>query len=130
MMKKRIRLSLVIVLLYGTVYLLNTLFFDIYKPYYLYTVSWTTRQVLPFVCLLTVAMTVWGKWRITAPVSFAGYLLGIVLGELLGGFQRDVPPQYKHYGWLVWGLVYAASIVAGLLIQRLRRRIPAPQNEE
>lgn len=115
-MKKRIIVSIIMMGLYGTVYFLNSQFFDILKPYHMYTVSWTTRQVLPVVTLITVLMTLWGKWYLTSFISFVGYISGIVLGEMFGGFERDVPPQYKHWGWLIWGGVFILSVVVGILV--------------
>lgn len=123
-MKKRILVSIAVVGFYGIIYLLNSQFFDIYKPYYMYTVSWTTRSVLPVVAFITVLMTLLGKWHLTTFISFAGYILGIILGEMLGGFKRDVPPQYLHYGWVIWGLVFILSIVVGIVIERANKRKP------
>lgn len=116
-MKKRLLVSIIIMGLYGIIYLLNSQFFDIYEPYHIYTVSWTTRQVLPIVVFITVLMTLLGKWHLTSFISFAGYILGIVLGELFGGFKSDVPPQYLHYGWAIWGCVFILSVIAGIIVE-------------
>ncbi|WP_410507057.1 hypothetical protein RSJ42_09445 [Methanosarcina hadiensis] len=117
-MKKRLLVAIIIMGLYGIIYLLNSQFFDIYEPYYIYTVSWTTRQVLPIVAFITVLMTLLGKWRLTSFISFAGYISGIVFGELFGEFESDVPPQYLHYGWAIWGCVFILSVIAGIIIEK------------
>ena len=67
-------------------------------------------------------MTLLGKWHLTTFISFAGYILAIILGEMFGGFKSDVPPQYLHYGWLIWGFVFALSILVGIVIERANNR--------
>ncbi len=97
-MKKRFIVAIVMAGLYGIIYLLNFQFFDIYKPYYMYTVSWTTRGVLPVAASISVLAALFGKRYLTI-ISLVGYILGIVLGELFGGFEANMPPQYLHHGW-------------------------------
>lgn len=128
-MKKRLLVAIIMIGLYGIIYLLNFQFFDIYRPYYIYTVSWTTRQVLPIVAFITVLMTLLGKWYITSFISFVGYILGIVFGELFGGFESDVPPQYLHYGWAIWGCVFILSVITGIIIERKYNRRQVKLNE-
>jgi hypothetical protein len=117
-MKRRVNAIIILIALYGVIYILNSQLFDIHKSFYMYTVSWTTRNVLPFVLILTLIMTLLGRWYITSFVSFSGYILGIILGELFGGFKSNVPPRYLHYGWLIWGCVYILSIVIGVIMER------------
>ena len=116
-MKKRFIVAIVMAGLYGIIYLLNFQFFDIYKPYYMYTVSWTTRGVLPVAASISVLAALFGKRYLTI-ISFVGYILGIVLGELFGGFEANMPPQYLHHGWEIWGCVFSLSVIAGLLIEK------------
>lgn len=128
-MKKRVLVAVIMIGLYGIIYLLNSQFFDIYEPYHIYTVSWTTRQVLPIVAFITVLMTLLGKWHLTSFISFAGYILGIVLGELFGGFESDVPPEYLHYGWAIWGCVFITAVIVGIIIERKYNRREAKLKE-
>ena len=121
-MRKRILAAAFILGLYGILYILNDYFFDLYKPYHQYTVSWTTRNVLPLVLVVTVLMTLLGKWYITSFISIAGYLAGIVLGELFGGFRSNVPPRYLHYGWLIWGCTYIVFLIIGIMTERVLKR--------
>jgi MFS family permease len=54
-------------------------------------------------------------------IALAGYVLGVVCGELFGGFQVDVPPQFLHWGWLIWFCVFLASIALGIAIEVVRK---------
>ncbi|WMJ87160.1 hypothetical protein [Anaerocolumna sp. MB42-C2] len=121
-MKKRFLVAILMIGLYGIIYLLNYLFFDVYKQYYLYTVSWTTRQVLPVVIFITVCMILSGKWYLTSFISFAGYILGIIFGEAFGAFERDVSPQYLHHGWKIWGFIFILSVLVGVNLERVYNR--------
>ena len=121
-MRKRILTAAFVLGLYGILYVLNYYFFDLYKPCHLYTVSWTTRNVLPFVLVVTILMTLLGKWYLASFFSVAGYLSGIVLDELLGGIRSNIPPRYLHYGWLIWGCVYIGFLIIGIITERVLKR--------
>jgi hypothetical protein len=125
--RMRVRLvnCLIMLALHGLIYLLNSRYFDIGKPYYLYTVSWTSRRMLPLAGGISALAALLGKSHLSV-LSFAGYVLGIILGELFGGFARDVPPQYTHYGWLIWGCTFLLSVGAGVVVERgIRKRLEA-----
>ena len=40
-------------------------------------------------------------------------------GELLGGFQSHLPPQYPHYGWIICIAVYGCSALAGAAVEKI-----------
>lgn len=118
-MKKRVHAIIILILLYGVIYILNSQLFDISKSFYMYTVSWTSRNVLPFVLILTIIMTLIGKWYFTSFVSYTGYVLGIIFGDLFGGYASNIPPRYPHYGWFIWACVYILSVVVGIIVERM-----------
>lgn len=65
-----------------------------------------------------------GKERL-ALCTFAGFCMGLVLGELLGANPAGAPWGYGHYGWQIWGMLFLLSIVEGLLAQKWKHR-PRP----
>ena len=87
-----------------------------------YTPEWAARNLLWLPAIAVVLAALFGKVLFSAVVS-GGYLVGLVLGELIGGLASDVPPSYSHYGWLILIVVLILSCVAGLLLEvRAMRR--------
>lgn len=115
-MRKRLLTVIVCILVYGIIYILNKYFFDIGKPYDMYTISWTSRRVLLISLIISIAAAMIGK-QYLANISVTGYILGIVTGELFGGFEVNTPPQFRHHGWFIWGCVFVLSLIVGVLVE-------------
>ncbi len=47
--------------------------------------------------------------------------LWVIAGEMFGGFKTHIPPEYLHYGWVVWGSFYFLSAIIGMLVEILIR---------
>lgn len=55
------------------------------------------------------------KLALTASIGFAA---GIPIGEWLGPNPAGAATGNTHYGWAIWGGIFLASIVLGLLLER------------
>ena len=86
----------------------------------MYTPSWTVRNVLWFAALISVISSLLGNCRFSI-ITLSGYILGVIAGEMFGGFKSGIPPEYLHYGWLIWGSVYILSAIIGILVEILIR---------
>ena len=95
-------------------------YFDIGQQFYMYTPSWTLRNVLWFSALISVIPSLFGNYRFSI-ITLAGYILGVIAGEMFGGFKSHIPPEYPHYGWIIWGSVYISSAIIGILVEILIR---------
>ena len=83
----------------------------------LYTPEWAARRVFWVAAAVILIAALLRKTRF-ASTALGGYLLGLVAGELFGGFRADVPPQYLHYGWLILLAVFAAACALGVWLER------------
>lgn len=81
-----------------------------------YTPEWSARHIFWSIALIVIISAVLNKIRFSI-TAFLGYLLGMVGGELFGGFQKHIPPQYLHYGWLIHILVFAVFCIFGIWFQ-------------
>ncbi len=125
-MKKNLLYAATTGLCYVAVYVICRHFFDIGQQYYMYTPSWTARNVLWLAALISVTPSLFGKYRFSL-ITLAGYILGVIAGELFGGFKSDIPPEYPHYGWVVWGSFYILCVIIGVLVEMWtsgRRKLP------
>lgn len=105
---------------YVLIYAICRHYFDIGQQYYMYTPSWTLRNVLWFAALISVIPSLFGNYRFSI-ITLAGYIVGVVAGEIFGGFRSHIPPEYLHYGWLIWGIVFVSSVIVGIIIERRNR---------
>jgi len=101
-LKKKLFYAVFTGMCYVLIYVTCRQFFDIDQQFYMYTPSWTARNVLWFAALISVIPSLFGNYRFSI-ITMAGYVLGVIAGEMLGGFKSDIPPVYPHYGWIIWG---------------------------
>lgn len=121
-LKKNILYAVITGFIYVLLYGISRYYFDIGQQFYMYTPSWTARNVLWFAAMISVIPSLFGYYRFSL-ITLAGYILGVTGGELFGGFQSDIPPEYLHYGWVIWGAVYIASAMVGMLAEKKQHDI-------
>lgn len=63
--------------------------------------------------IVTVVVAIIGKYRFSLS-CFAGFVLGLVLGELFGQSQ----PSGYHYGWLIWWGILLFSAIMGVILEK------------
>lgn len=119
-MKRKLLYAFTTGIIYLLLYAISRHYFDIGQQFYMYTPSWTIRNVIWYAALISVIPSLFGYYRFSL-ITLAGYVLGVVVGELFGGFQSDIPPEYLHYGWLIWAAVYIISAAIGILFEKARR---------
>jgi len=103
-LKKKLLYAVTTGMVYLLLYLISRNYFDIGQQFYMYTFSWTARNVLWFAAMISVIPSLFGYYRFSL-ITLAGYISGVIAGELFGGFQSDIPPEYLHYGFVIWGAV-------------------------
>lgn len=100
--------------------LLAVFFVSRYALPELYTPEWSARNLFWPAAAVMFIPVLFGKVRFSA-LALAGYVLGMAAGELLGGWEQDVGPQYLHHGWWIMILVFLAFCGLGALVQRRKR---------
>jgi len=103
-------------MVYVLLYFISRYFFDIGQQFYMYTPSWAARNVLWLAALISAVPSFFGYYRFSI-ITLAGYILGVIAGEMFGGFHSDIPPEYPHYGWIIWGAVYILAAIVGILVE-------------
>lgn len=83
----------------------------------LYVPEWSARHVFWPLAAFIVALALLG-YVCPAGFALARYVVGIAAGELLGGWEADVGPQYLHHGWWIMLLVFLAFCGVGFLVRQ------------
>lgn len=113
--RKNIIAAICFLVLLTVIYLLTR-----YAMGSLYTPEWAARNMFGLIAPVILVFAVLGKLWFSG-FALGGYLLGLVAGELLGGFWR-APPSYHHYGWLIFICVFLISCAVGGVVQRKKGR--------
>lgn len=97
------------------------------SKYYLF--GWLTHQGLFWAAAaVSVFPALFEKHRFSI-VTFAAFVLGIFVGELLGPNPAGAATGHTHYGWLIWGGIFLTSIVIGAAWELLAKR-QAPKKQQ
>jgi len=109
-LKKRVPHAIGTFVIFLAYYVLARTVFWVSSPHSVYTVGWAGKNFLPIAAAIGVYLSLrkgspWG-W-----VSVLAYSAGVLLGELLGGFRADIPPQYIHDGWWICILTYFVILI-------------------
>ena len=83
----------------------------------LYTPEWVARHLFSHILTFLAVMSLTG-YRKFVTVSVVGYIIGLVSGELFGGFESHIGPQYLHWGWLIFIIVFVISCFIGYMIEK------------
>jgi len=121
-LKKRLLYAALTGTLYVLIYFISRHYFDIGQQFYMYTPSWTARNVLWLAALTSIIPSFFGYYRFSI-ITLAGYILGVIAGEMFGGFHSDIPPVYPHYGWIIWGAVYFLAAIIAILVEKKSAKI-------
>ena len=79
-----------------------------------YLYGWLCQQgIFLSSCLLSVLAMLLGRYRLGL-ISFLGFTAGLILGELLGPNPTGAAYGNSHYGWVIWGLTFLISLLAGI----------------
>ena len=117
---KRFRYTLITALVYGGIYLVSRQFFFIGREYHLYTPDWSAKNFLWIAGLLSCIPGVFGWYRFSL-ISLAGYILGLVLGEIFGPATRildqGLPPMPVHDGWIISIITFFAFCIVGIIYE-------------
>lgn len=85
--------------------------------YHLYTPDWTADNILWVACIISVLPGLFGAYRFSW-ITLAGYLAGVILGEMFGPTMRIVqegqPPMPYHDGWFYCIATYIVSCLIGI----------------
>ena len=92
-----------------------------------YLIGWLFHSNLWFYASYISAIpAIFGKWKYSL-ITFAGFVLGIPLGELFGKNPRGAEFGFGHYGWAIWGGIFIISIIMGIIFEKKKLSFRAKQ---
>lgn len=83
----------------------------------LYTPEWGARNFFVLPALIVLIPSFLGKVRFSS-AAFSGYVIGVICGEVFGGFKSHIPPQFVHYGWIILILCFIVFCSVGILFEK------------
>lgn len=76
------------------------------------------RYLFLMATVVSIIPALFGKYRFSI-VTLTAFLLGLILGELLGKNIAGAKYEMGHYGWRIWSAVFFISAVIGVIWEQL-----------
>ncbi|WP_105616434.1 hypothetical protein [Vallitalea okinawensis] len=142
--KQKLNSFIFIVLIYVVGYTICNIYFSVGKTFEAYTAGWFTHSSLRMFIPVAISLILLflGK-NITAIATTVSCFAGMLIGEWLGGFIRNVNLErinevlnsgisvdsseiahaHMHYGIIpIWVTVFIATVVIGLILDKKRNK--------
>ena len=82
-----------------------------------YLFGWLLTSNLYLVAsLISILPALFGAYRFSA-ATLAGFLIGLLAGELFGPNPAGAAYGMGHYGWAIWGVIFLISVVIGVILE-------------
>ncbi len=95
------------------------------SPYQLpYLLGWLLARDLFWVCLAVCTLPALFGRRRFALCGFAGFALGLQLGEAFGPDPAGAALGQGHWGWLIWGICFALGLILGVVFEKKQFKLP------
>lgn len=82
-----------------------------------YLYGWLLSSNLFWVAMaISVIPALWGKYKFSS-TTLAAFIIGLLLGMLLGPNPAGAAYGHDHYGWAIWSGIYFGSVIVGILLE-------------
>ena len=87
-----------------------------------YLYGWLLSSNLFWYALgISVIPAFWGKHNFSC-ATLIGFVIGFVAGIIFGPYPEGAAMGHGHYGWAIWGAIYLMSIVAGVIVEKYKKK--------
>lgn len=70
--------------------------------------------------IISIIPVFFGKYKFSI-ATLCAFLIGLILGELLGPNPRVPAYGISHYGWQIWGGIFLFSMVIGVILEKIMK---------
>lgn len=81
-----------------------------------------------YAMVISVIPTLLGKHKFSC-TTLIGFVIGLVAGMIFGPYPEGAAIGHDHYGWAIWGAVYLVSIVAGIIVEKYKKKSDSKPTE-
>lgn len=86
-----------------------------------YLYGWLLHQNIFWAAMaISTVPALFGKKYFTF-TSLLGFAIALLLGELCGHNPAGAAYGHSHYGWLIWGCIFAFSVVMGITLEKMSK---------
>lgn len=86
-----------------------------------YLYGWLLHQKIFLLAMAASAVTALFGKRCFSSMTLFGFTAGLLLGELCGYNPAGATYGHDHYGWAIWGGIFAFSLVMGAILEKLTK---------
>jgi len=135
-LKRRILFALLITVGYVAIYLIGRmiwcdlsqsnligwLFTTMPSGEHSYLYGWLlSSNLFWYAVVISVIPALFGKHKFSF-TTLIGFAIGLVAGMVFGPYPEGVAIGHDHYGWAIWGALYLVSIVAGIIVEKYKKK--------
>lgn len=84
-----------------------------------YLYGWLLDRKLFWGAMAVSVLPAWFGKRYFSFTTLFGFAAALLLGELCGPHPVGAAYGHGHYGWAIWGGIFALSMVMGILLQKI-----------
>ena len=89
-----------------------------------YLYGWLLRQNMFWVAMaISTVPALFGK-KLFSFTTLFGFAIALLLGELCGYHPAGAAYGHGHYGWLIWGGIFAFSAAMGVILEKMSKGKP------
>lgn len=86
-----------------------------------YLYGWLLHQNIFWVAMvISTVPALFGK-KYFSFTSLLGFAIALLLGELFGYNPAGAAYGHGHYGWAIWGSIFAFSVVMGIILEKISK---------
>ena len=86
-----------------------------------YLYGWLLHQHIFWVAMAISAIpALFGKKHFSFTTLF-GFAIALLIGELCGHNPAGSTYGHGHYGWAIWGCIFAFSVVMGIILEKIAK---------
>ena len=86
-----------------------------------YLYGWLLHQhIFCFVMAISAIPALFGKKYFSFTTLF-GFAIALLIGELCGHNPAGSTYGHGHYGWAIWGCIFAFSVVMGIILEKIAK---------
>lgn len=74
-----------------------------------------------YALVISVISAFWGKHQFSC-TTLIGFVIGLAAGMIFGPYPEGAAVGHDHYGWAIWGAIYLVSIVAGVIVEKCKKK--------
>jgi transcriptional regulator with XRE-family HTH domain len=101
---------------------LGWLFYETPRREHSYLYGWLLSSYMFYItAAISIIPSLIGK-HLYSITTLSGFTVGFLAGVIFGPNPEGAAIGHDHYGWAIWGVIFFASVIVGIVLEILKKR--------